>query len=235
MAAEDRLRIYTDGACSGNPGRGGWAFCYETPEGVVERGGAEAITTNNRMEMRAAVEALKELNGRPGTVVTDSEYLRKGITGWIRAWKRNGWRTADGQPVKNQDLWRELDALNGPHVTWEWVRGHRGVRLNERCNQIAQAFSRGDPDPFGRKKRSRDNAPRPQPETGAPGGAGRLPTLPPDAPRYVSVVGGHVMRHRTWPECEAMVRGVSGARYRKCRNLQEERATLGLWGLKPPE
>ena len=132
--------IYTDGACSGNPGPGGWAaLLIHGPHEKVLTGGA-SLTTNNRMELRAALAALRALN-RPCTVElhTDSEYLRNGITGWLQTWMRNGWRTADRKPVKNQDLWKGLLPLVEKHeVRWQWVQGHAGHPLNERVDQLAR-------------------------------------------------------------------------------------------------
>lgn len=133
--------IYTDGACSGNPGPGGYAAIlrYGAHEKVLQ--GGASLTTNNRMELRAAVAAFKALT-RPCRVelYTDSQYLRQGITEWMAQWVRNGWRTKGRQPVKNQDLWRALDQAMRPHeVAWHWVRGHAGDELNERVDQLAVA------------------------------------------------------------------------------------------------
>jgi len=135
-----QVTIYTDGACSGNPGPGGWGVLLRFGRLEKELSGGEMETTNNRMELTAAIEALKALN-RPCQVqfYTDSEYLRKGITEWIRAWKRRGWKTAGKKPVKNQDLWRELDVGIQQHtIQWHWVRGHTGRRENERVDKLAR-------------------------------------------------------------------------------------------------
>jgi ribonuclease HI len=140
------LTAYTDGACSGNPGPGGWGVVLEaTRDGEVvksrELSGGEADTTNNRMELMAAIRALETLE-RPSqlTIVTDSVYLRDGITGWIHGWKRNGWKTAAKKPVKNAELWQRLDAARARHdVTWEWVKGHAGHPQNERADALARA------------------------------------------------------------------------------------------------
>ena len=142
----DTLTIFTDGACSFNPGPGGWAARLLYGDGrVVELGGFVPGTTNNRMELQAAIEGLKAAPSDVAiTLVTDSEYLRKGITEWIHGWKRRGWRTAAKKPVLNQDLWRTLDQLNTPAVQWQYTQGHAGDPDNERCDQIAQAFSRGE-------------------------------------------------------------------------------------------
>ena len=133
--------IYTDGACSGNPGPGGWAAIlrYGHHEKVLQ--GGASLTTNNRMELRAVIAALRALS-RPCRVevYTDSEYLRRGVTEWLARWRRNGWLTAGKRPVKNQDLWRDLHAAMQPHqVTWRWVRGHAGDELNERADRLAVA------------------------------------------------------------------------------------------------
>ena len=140
------ITAYTDGACSGNPGPGGWGVLLLAREGetvVKERElqGGEAQTTNNRMELMAAIAALESLT-RPTalTIVTDSAYVKNGITTWLSGWKRNGWRTASRQPVKNEDLWRRLDAARARHdVRWEWIKGHAGHPENERADALARA------------------------------------------------------------------------------------------------
>jgi ribonuclease HI len=132
--------IHTDGACSGNPGPGGWGAILEFDGTEKELCGGAPDTTNNRMELSAAIEALTALK-RPSVVElhTDSQYLRQGITSWIRNWKRNGWKTADRKPVKNADLWQALDLLIATHkVDWRWVKGHAGHDLNERADVLAR-------------------------------------------------------------------------------------------------
>ncbi|MEQ1888766.1 MAG: ribonuclease HI [Alphaproteobacteria bacterium] len=134
-----RVDIYTDGACSGNPGPGGWGALLVYDGAEKELCGGAADTTNNRMEMMAAIEALKALS-RPCKVHlhTDSSYLRDGVTKWIHGWKRNGWRTADRKPVKNQDLWQEIETqIQRQQVTWHWVKGHSGHPENERADALA--------------------------------------------------------------------------------------------------
>ncbi len=140
------ITAFTDGACSGNPGPGGWGAILVAREGdriLKERelSGGEAHTTNNRMELMAAISALEAL-GRATTitVVTDSVYVRDGVTKWIHGWKRNGWKTGDRKPVKNEDLWRRLDAAGTGHsITWNWVKGHAGHPENERADALARA------------------------------------------------------------------------------------------------
>jgi ribonuclease HI len=132
--------IHTDGACSGNPGPGGWAAILAFGDHEKELKGGELLTTNNRMELMAAIAALEALK-RPCRVDlhTDSQYLRSGITAWIAKWKKNGWRTADKKPVKNADLWRRLDAALSDHeIRWHWVRGHAGHDINERADLLAR-------------------------------------------------------------------------------------------------
>ena len=136
----DVVDIFTDGACSGNPGPGGWGALLRWRGHEKELFGGEAATTNNRMEMTAAIRALEALGRRaPVRLHTDSRYLRDGITGWIHNWKRNGWKTAGKQPVKNEDLWRRLDDLLAGHrVEWRWVKGHAGHPENERADELAR-------------------------------------------------------------------------------------------------
>jgi ribonuclease HI len=140
------LFAYTDGACSGNPGPGGWGALLQAKDGATvvkqrELNGGEADTTNNRMELLAAIAALEALE-RPSdiTIVTDSAYVKNGVTSWIHGWKRNGWKTSTRQPVKNEDLWRRLDTAQARHrVTWTWVKGHAGHPENERADELARA------------------------------------------------------------------------------------------------
>jgi ribonuclease HI len=134
------VTIHTDGACSGNPGPGGWGAILSFGTRERELKGGEQYTTNNRMELMGAIAALEALT-RPCKVdlYTDSQYLRGGITGWIKTWKRNGWRTSDRKPVKNVDLWQRLDeALKRHDVQWHWVRGHAGHAMNERADRLAR-------------------------------------------------------------------------------------------------
>ena len=139
MSAASEVEVFTDGACKGNPGPGGWGAILRAKGQERELRGAEALTTNNRMELTAAIEALKALK-RPCSVklTTDSVYVRDGITKWVHGWQRNGWRTADKKPVKNADLWQALIAAAAPHrVEWHWVKGHNGHAENERADELA--------------------------------------------------------------------------------------------------
>ena len=135
----DPVVVYTDGACKGNPGPGGWGALLRWGDHEKELFGGEAQTTNNRMELTAVIEALATLKLRSRVAIyTDSEYVRNGITTWIHNWKQRGWRTADKKPVKNVELWQRLDALASAHdVRWHWVRGHNGDPGNERADELA--------------------------------------------------------------------------------------------------
>ncbi|MBL8676245.1 MAG: ribonuclease HI [Alphaproteobacteria bacterium] len=135
-----KVEIYTDGACSGNPGPGGWGVVLRYKNKEKELSGFEAMTTNNRMELRAAIEGIKALTRSVEIeVYTDSQYLRDGITKWLFQWKKNNWHLSNKSPVKNQDLWEELDALAQNHdVSWHWVRGHSGHPENERADALAR-------------------------------------------------------------------------------------------------
>lgn len=136
-----QVTIYTDGACSGNPGPGGWGAVLYYGNTERELSGGEAETTNNRMELTAAIKALEALKSRCKVALyTDSEYVRKGITEWITGWKAKGWKTAAKKPVKNADLWKQLDDIAAQHeVHWHWVKGHAGDPMNERADALARA------------------------------------------------------------------------------------------------
>ncbi len=145
MSPKPEVTIYTDGACSGNPGPGGWGAVLISGDKEKDLNGGEADTTNNRMELMGAIEALKALK-KPCKVdlYTDSTYVRKGIMEWIHSWKKNGWRTADKKPVKNADLWQMLEEEAKKHaITWHWVKGHSGHPLNERADELARAGIKG--------------------------------------------------------------------------------------------
>ncbi len=139
-----KIELYTDGGCIGNPGPGAWAYVLARDGGSsVEDSGYAPETTNNRMELTAVIEGLKTVRAGSEssgvTVHTDSQYVQKGISQWIRNWKKNNWKTAAKKPVKNQELWQILDELNAElHPQWKWVKGHAGVELNERCDQLVQ-------------------------------------------------------------------------------------------------
>jgi ribonuclease HI len=241
--SEFPITIFSDGAAKGNPGPGGWGVVIVTPAGqVTELGGREAHTTNNRMELTAAIEALahaQRIHG-PIAIYTDSTYVIKGIREWIWAWRRRGWKTAEGSDVLNRDLWERLgqlvDARGRGGVTWHYVRGHNGICGNERVDEIADGLARGETIDFYRGPLLHYG----RPILDVPDETGVPPRQPSSARRssgrphsYLSVVDGRPMRHATWAECEQRVRGKSNARFKKAMTPSDERAILRDWGIDP--
>ena len=236
-------RVFCDGAAKGNPGPGGWGAIVATPEGhVTELGGADAYTTNNKMELTAAIAALRFAAHLPGRVevFTDSTYVIKGIREWIWAWRRRGWKTAEGTDVLNRPLWEELSALvdarGSASIAWHWVRGHVGVPGNERVDEIADRHARRESvtlynGPLTSYTVALDTVPS---ETSVPKRSTSAPQKS-KAPAYsyVSVVDGVPMRHRTWGECERRVSGQSGAKFKKALSADDEVAILRAWRVDP--
>jgi ribonuclease HI len=222
---------FTDGAARGNPGRAGWGAVIVTlADEVVELGGAEPHSTNNRMELTAAIEALAFVRTHHAQATggieirTDSSYLVHGMTRWMAAWRRRGWRTATGSEVLNRDLWERLDALSAAcehdgGVRWRLVPAHSGVPGNERADRIATAMADGEPFELYRGPLAGHDLPDLLADgpVGAAGGSARPRRRGGAAAAhcYLSLVGGQLRRHRTWSECEARVRGRPGARFRK--------------------
>lgn len=232
--------VFADGAAKGNPGPGGWGAIVVTPDGrVTELGGGVRHTTNNRMELTAAIEALRHVgaSGEPVAMHTDSAYVIRGIREWIHRWQRRGWRTADGGDVLNRDLWERLAMLGQPNarVAWHYVRGHQGIPGNERVDAIANAFALGRQPVLYRGPLIRyDVAVLDIPDDT------RLPARSSAGPRsaphsYLSVVDGRPARHATWAECERRVKGRSGARFKKAMSPAEEAAILRSWGFSPDD
>jgi ribonuclease HI len=237
----DYLIIYTDGACSGNPGPGGWGSVILSPENYVqELGDADPSTTNNRMEMMATIEALKFVQARPETIhfYTDSTYVIRGITQWIWGWKKRGWKTAEGQDVSNRDLWQELGDLvqkrgtNGK-IEWKYSRGHVGTPGNERCDRIAVAFSKNDYVSLyhGPYETYGHNLLQIPADTSLP--EMKQPGEKKQAFSYLSNLGGIVFRHSDWPSCQRRVSGQSGAKFKKAASSADEVEILKSWGLSP--
>lgn len=235
------ILAYCDGACSGNPGPGGWGAVLILPEGRVrELGGGERPTTNNRMEMAGALAVLRATHDRPEPLklFTDSSYLVRGITEWVAGWRRRGWVTMDGGPVLNRDLWEALDSLalaRQGRLGWVHVKGHAGHEVNERCDAIAVAFSQGKPPALydGPSVGCAYSLLDPEPEhLRAPGSASRSPgrKSKPKGGYYLSMVAGRVERHSAWPDCQRRVHGVSGARFKRVSSAREERDILARWG-----
>ena len=241
---ESHIVVFADGAAKGNPGPGGWGAVIVTPDGhVTELGGGVAHTTNNQMELTAVIEALKCLRSTTGplAVYTDSTYVIRGISQWIKAWRRRGWKTAEGTPVLNREYWEALSELvmvrgRGGHIAWHYVRGHTGVPGNERVDEIASAFATADridlyDGPLLRYPIAvldlPDDTTLPERKPGSQAGAKQ------PAYSYLSVVDGKPMRHATWPDCERRVKGRSGARFKKAMSVSDEAAILRAWGFSP--
>lgn len=221
---------YTDGSCLGNPGPGGWGARIVYPDRTVsEFGGFQSSTTNNQMEMQAIVAALNQLRDQSQlTVRSDSRYVLDGLSKWLQAWKRRGWMTAAGEPVKNQALWRQLDQFMHRGISLQHVRGHSGDPNNERVDDIARAFASGE-SPLLFQGQLGD---RHDPVLESQVSDGRLLAVSRvqrsrrggsrgAQPKYVSIVRGQVVVDADWPTCSARVRGVSGARYKKVWTRQE--------------
>jgi ribonuclease HI len=236
--------VFTDGASKGNPGPGGWGVVIVTPDGhVTELGGGGSPVTNNQMELGGAIAALVRLRDTPGplAIYTDSTYVIKGINEWIWGWRRRGWKTAEDTEVLNRELWERLSGLAGERrddgIDWHYVRGHVGTPGNERCDEIATAFALkraidlydgtliGYPLPILDRP---DDTAVPKRKAGS---SSHQPKRA--AYSYLSVVDGKPMRHATWAECDARVKGRSGARYKKAMNQADEAAILREWRVDP--
>jgi ribonuclease HI len=235
--------VFTDGAAKGNPGPGGWGVVALTPDDqVTELGGHVSHTTNNRMELRAVIEALHSVAGAPGPIdlFSDSTYVIRGIREWIGAWRRRGWKTVEGKDVLNRDLWealsRAVEACTGG-VSWHHVRGHSRVPGNERADAIASGFAAGRRvhlyrGPLADYGIALDEVPDDtRPPAPSKGGTDRRRA----AHSYLSVVDGRPMRHVTWTDCERRVKGVSGARFKKATSAADEEAILRQWGFAPED
>lgn len=248
---KDEIIIYTDGSSLGNPGPGGWgAVVAHGGEKIVETGGREDESTNNRMEMTAAIEALRlvekrKIEGKKIAVHTDSSYLLNGITLWVYAWVKNNWKTKTGDAVLNQDLWESLykvcsNLKNKYEIIWVKVSGHDGVHLNERCDVIATGFSANShPILFTGSQKDyvklfgvslADHSENKKM-------INKIIKIKKSSSKdvaysYVSMVSGKIHTDKTWVACEKRVKGKSGAKYQKVYSKQEEQELIGLWSLK---
>jgi ribonuclease HI len=245
MNAAHPIVVFTDGAAKGNPGPGGWGAIIVTPAGeVTELGGRAAqSTTNNKMELTGAIEALTALRGVPGqlAIYTDSTYVIQGIRAWIFGWRKRDWKTAAGGDVMNRDLWEELDALvtaRGPRsIEWHYVRGHAGIPGNERVDEIADGLARGEHITLYRGPLigyplaildvpSETDVP---PRSASSSGGARSKGTPYS---YLSLVDGQLERHTTWADCERRVKGRSGARFKKAMSAADEAAIRREWRIE---
>lgn len=234
--------LFTDGACSGNPGKGAWAFvAIELREDlskspVFEMAGYEDHTTNNRMELMALMSAIRWLAKKDfdqAAIWTDSKYALEGLRSWMFGWQKRNWLTQEGNPVSNKDLWQEALQLEkdlGPlwkKIKLEKLPGHHGILGNERCDQLArECISQQHADTYE------------GPLKDHPFGMDMLKTEPAKAQGlgefwYLSLIAGSAQRHKTWPECEAFVRGKKGAKFKKVYSVQEETLILKGWGSGP--
>lgn len=225
--------VFTDGSSRGNPGPGGWAAIVVTDDEAIELGGGEPETTNNRMELRGAIEALSLLVSKKipdATLYTDSSYLINGITKWVHGWKKKGWKTLQKEDVRSKDLWETLLALTeNVKIDWKHIAGHAGAPGNERCDAIATGFADG----LRLDLYHGDRASYPVEDIELVKTAS-LPTRKKSRSKekaysYISSLGGKVMTHKTWAECEARVKGQSGAKYKKVFSPEEERTLMSLW------
>lgn len=249
LGGESQSIVFTDGASRGNPGPGGWGVIVVSKlqliprlqrtsqsSSVIELGGREESTTNNRMELKAAIEALERLKDSGGKikVFSDSHYLVNGASRWLSRWRRNDWRGAARKEIKNRDLWERLSGLIAERdIEWHYISGHVGSAGNERADEIATAFARGSTftlysGPFGGyplKKILDVSLERQREETLQRGQmlrGGR-------AYSYVSLVDGRIERHSSWRECETRVKGKAGAKYRKALSKEHEQEIINEW------
>ncbi len=220
---EERTIIFTDGASKGNPGPGGWGAIILQGSGVEEFGGREEYTTNNRMELRAAISALEQVQNAKSkvTIFCDSAYVVKGITEWIGGWKKKGWMTSQKKEVENQELWQQLDELaQGLDIQWQQIAGHADTPGNARVDEIASDFAEGNiPDLFS-GPRLRYGI-----DLNLIGG-GKNPRKRGSAYSYVSLVNGVVQVHQTWEACKRRVAGVAKARFKKALSSEDEQAII---------
>lgn len=239
------ILIYCDGACSGNPGPGGWgAIVGIQKKKIIELGGFQAQTTNNQMELLGSTEALRSVNNQPGNimVLTDSVYVIRGITQWAYGWQKKGWLTAEGKPVSNREFWEDLvgviaqrkKTFSNNKISWNFVRGHIGIKGNERCDEIAVDFSkRREPDLYeGSPEHYAFDFFKVPDFEGLPEMKGQKSEKK-VALSYLSLVGTIPMRHSNWGECERRVKGQSGAKFKKAMSSEDESQILQSWGLKP--
>jgi ribonuclease HI len=251
-APTSSIVIFTDGACSGNPGPGGWGSIVALDDGTVhELGGSQTDTTNNRMELAAAIRALQLLQTPPSCSIvlyTDSVYVIRGITQWIWGWRSRGWKSSEGKDVANRDMWEELSRqvarLKPATIDWKYVRGHSGYAGNERCDQIAVGYATGKPERLyvgsldgyfvDLTDLPADEGLPEQKKTGTGKSGGSGGGGAPSGPvSYLSYRNGVVVRHSTWADCERNVKGQPNVKFKKAKSPREEAEILSSWGLDP--
>ena len=209
--------VYADGSSIGNPGPGGWGVILAMEDNITELGGGDGQTTNNRMELTGAIQALSHLpEGSEVEIRTDSKYVIDGINKWVHGWEKNGWKTTGKQGVLNRDLWESLIALSrARNVEFTYVEAHAGIPGNERVDEIAQSFGRGEKIRLYKGPKSEYSV--------------NLEVKTASKPFYVSFVDGIFSRHATWEECKVVTSEISGAKYRKVRSEAEAQALEEEW------
>lgn len=227
------ITIYCDGSSIGNPGPGGWGAVVADGARAKELGGYEKETTNNRMELTAAIESLRILKqSKHVEIHTDSSYVINGITKWVKGWQKNGWMTKEKNDVLNKDLWQELVEVTATHtVDWKHVKGHSGIELNERVDMIANGFARQEKvelfyGSLAKYKTVLGSMPKARVVSKS---KSKSKTKTGPAYSYVSVLDGKVMTHKTWAECEKRVKG-KPAKFKKVFSRDEESALMKVWG-----
>ncbi len=244
---QGKIIIFTDGSSRGNPGPGGYAYISIYPDShgtfkIDEGGGKESLTTNNRMELRAAIEALNNFDGYFDSaentqnayhIYLDSAYVLNGITKWVFGWERNGWLTSQKEKVVNEDLWKELkSSTEGKKIEWHLLKGHGGIAGNERCDEIATAFADSVTDPTAEPSLFKGKASDYKIDIfnmEMSAGVSKS-SKGKKAYSYVSSINGKVMIHRTWAECEARVKGEKGARFKKALSKSDEDELISTLG-----
>ena len=226
------LEIYCDGSSIGNPGPGGWGAVISNGERAKELGGYDRATTNNRMELTAAIESLRAIRSASRVVVhTDSSYVINGITKWVKGWEKNGWHTKEKKGVLNKDLWQKLILAVGKHdVAWEHVRGHAGVTRNERVDMIANGYARKEEVTlFSGTEKKYGEFLKTMPKARVVSTSKTKSKKTGPAYSYVSVLDGKVATHTTWTECEKRVKG-KPAKFKKVFSKDEETTLVHEWG-----
>jgi ribonuclease HI len=215
------IKVFTDGSSRGNPGPGGWGAILVLEDKVVELGGREVETTNNRMELTAVIESLKYLNNEHDIEInTDSAYVLNGSTRWVKGWKINNWKTSTKDDVLNKDLWEQmLELMTHRNLSWNLIKGHSGHSANERCDVIATSFADNSPVVLyiGSKDRYGVNL-----NSGVGSGEKTKSKSKSKAYSYVSMVDDEIQVHKTWDECKTRVNGKSGARFKKSTSPENE-------------
>lgn len=228
------ITIFTDGSSRGNPGPGGWGAIIRTETDTIELGGREDHTTNNRMELSAAIGALTYVaqNNLEGQIVlqSDSKYVIQGITSWVKGWQKNGWITAGKKEVENRDLWEMLSFVSkNLSIEWKYVQGHAGHPGNERCDEIATGFA--DKAEVHLYKGSRNNYTVDLDATPTAAALKKKKSSNAKAYSYLSFVDGELMTHKTWAECEARVKGKKNAKFKKAISADDEKTIIAEWGV----